>query len=110
MASEQLLFFHSLTHLYGYPKKVGWLEEVSVASQQVPPKKKKKKKKMHEILKSRFFPDIVHDRKVPKKVSVALTFFLLKKMDTSKKHQKKSVPQAKRFFFGIMPFFSIIPL
>jgi hypothetical protein len=106
MASEQLLFFHSLTHLYGYPKKVGWLEEVSVASQQVPPKKKK----MHEILKSRFFPDIVHDRKVPKKVSATLTFFLLKKMDTSKRHQKKSVPQAKGFFFGIMPFFSIIPL
>lgn len=103
MASEQLLFFHSLTRslIYMGTKKKGWLAWGSQCRKPT----STTKKKMHEILKSRFFPDIVHDRKVPKKVSATLTFFLLKKMDTSKKHPKKSVPQAKRFFFGIMPFF-----
>jgi hypothetical protein len=95
MASEQLLFFHSLTHLYGYPKKVGWLEEVSVASQQVPPKKKKCTK----FWKVDFFQTSSMIEKSPKK-SVPHWLFSYSKKWTHRKGTKKSQCHKPRDFFS----------
>jgi hypothetical protein len=98
MASEQLLFFHSLTHLYGYPKKVGWLEEVSVASQQVPPKKKKKKKNARNFEKSIFSRHRPWS-KSPQKSQCGTDFFLTQKNGHIEKAPKKVSATSQEIFF-----------